>query len=339
MRQNCRSKIKLYFSIKHPTSTMILVLTDQHDKHADSVCRKFELRDLCYFRLNLDVASLQQTSITFSGGVWKIKQRDEEILSTGITSVWARRPFVEVMLDEETNDIGFKIWRGEWNKTLLGLYKTLKEVKWLNPLAKSYQAENKYVQLDAAIEVGFLIPDFIVSNNKSDIATFFETHQPVVLKPQNQEFYKDPVDGSFKGMYVNKISKDDLGEFSEVGENPIFVQAYTEKQYEVRYTVVGDAHHVCRIDSQRSKLANIDWRRYDIPNTPHYPMEPPHNIRLKVNSLMKLLGLHFGAMDFIVTPSNEWYFLEINTMGQWLWIEDLTGLNISGSIADFFNQP
>jgi len=144
---------------------MILVLTDQHDKHADSVCRKFELRDLCYFRLNLDVASLQQTSITFTGSVWRIKQRNEEIFSTGITSVWARRPFVEVMLDEETDDIGFKIWRGEWNKTLLGLYKSLKEVKWLNPLAKSYQAENKYMQLDAAIEVGFLVPDFMVSNN------------------------------------------------------------------------------------------------------------------------------------------------------------------------------
>jgi glutathione synthase/RimK-type ligase-like ATP-grasp enzyme len=315
---------------------MILVLTDQHDKHADCVCNKFDLRELRYFRLNLDVASLQQTSITFAGNTWKIRQHHEEIFSSEIVAVWARRPFVEVMLDEETDGIGFKIWRGEWNKTLLGLYKSLNKTKWLNPLAKSYQAENKYLQLDAAIEVGFLVPDFIVSNNKPDIVTFSEAHQSVVLKPQNQEFYKDPADGSFKGMYVNKLSKQDLDNFSHTGENPIFVQAYIEKQYEVRYTVVNGTHHVCRIESQKSKFANIDWRRYDIPNTPHYPMEPPQNIRKQVNSLMDILGLRFGALDFIVTPSNDWYFLEINAMGQWLWIEDLTGLNISGSIVDFF---
>jgi hypothetical protein len=35
-----------------------------------------------------------------------------------------------------------------------------------------------------------------------------------------------------------------------------------------------------------------------------------------------------------VTPSGEWYFLEVNSMGQWLWIEDLTGLPITATLAD-----
>lgn len=317
---------------------MILVLTDQHDKHADIVCKKFDLNNFSYFRLNLDVASLQQTSVTFNGGEWLICQNKKQISSHEIYSIWTRRPFVEVMLDEETDDIGFKIWRGEWNKTLLGLYKSLKSKKWLNPLAKSYQAENKYLQLDIASEIGFLIPPYIVSNKKSDIVNFSKLYDSVVLKPQNQEFYRDPSDKSFKGMYVNKISIQDLEEFAHEGENPVFVQAYIEKQYEVRYTVVGQDHHVCRIDSQKSSRANIDWRRYDVPHTPHYSLDPPQNIKNKVSALMNSLGLNFGALDFIVSPSDDWYFLEVNTMGQWLWIEDLTGLDISGSIVDFF-QP
>jgi glutathione synthase/RimK-type ligase-like ATP-grasp enzyme len=48
---------------------------------------------------------------------------------------------------------------------------------------------------------------------------------------------------------------------------------------------------------------------------------------------MKRLGLEFGALDFIVTETGVWYFLEVNPSGQWLWIEDLTGLPIADSIA------
>lgn len=36
----------------------------------------------------------------------------------------------------------------------------------------------------------------------------------------------------------------------------------------------------------------------------------------------------------IVTPQDEYVFLEINPNGQWLWIERLTNLPISEIIAD-----
>lgn len=51
------------------------------------------------------------------------------------------------------------------------------------------------------------------------------------------------------------------------------------------------------------------------------------------------LGLRFGALDFLVTPSGEWYFLEVNPNGQWAWIEQETGLPISSAIADALIAP
>jgi len=45
------------------------------------------------------------------------------------------------------------------------------------------------------------------------------------------------------------------------------------------------------------------------------------------------LELKYGALDFVVTNTNEWYFLEINTMGQFLWIEDLKIFQFSEEIA------
>lgn len=316
---------------------MILILSDKFDRHADVVCRKLDLNDVKYFRFDLDTDSLKSSHVTFFEGQWNIDQNYFSISSDQVDQVWVRRPFVEVSLEEANiNESGFKIWRGEWNKTLLGLYNTLKTVRWLNPLAKSYQAENKYLQMDVARSVGFMLPPLIVSNEKKELLKFVDAYGDVVLKLMNQEFYQD-ADGSFKGLYVNKVLKSEVCDFGDVDENPIVLQAYVEKDYEVRYTVVGKDHHVCQIQSQKSKMASVDWRRYDIPNTPHYPIEPPIEIRDKVNQFMKSLGLEFGALDFIVTPSGEWYFLEVNTMGQWLWIEDLTGLGISDSIVNMLS--
>ena len=42
----------------------------------------------------------------------------------------------------------------------------------------------------------------------------------------------------------------------------------------------------------------------------------------------------FGAFDFIVTPENEWIFLEVNPNGQWLWLEQSLSLDISKKILD-----
>ena len=41
-----------------------------------------------------------------------------------------------------------------------------------------------------------------------------------------------------------------------------------------------------------------------------------------------------GAYDFIVNPKGEYFFLEVNPAGQWLWMEEKLNLNISKSIAE-----
>lgn len=38
---------------------------------------------------------------------------------------------------------------------------------------------------------------------------------------------------------------------------------------------------------------------------------------------MRQLGIVFGCFDFIITPDDEYIFLEVNEMGQFLWIEEI----------------
>jgi glutathione synthase/RimK-type ligase-like ATP-grasp enzyme len=40
----------------------------------------------------------------------------------------------------------------------------------------------------------------------------------------------------------------------------------------------------------------------------------------------------------VVDENGNWYFLEVNPSGQWLWIESLTGFEISDSIVDWISK-
>ncbi len=312
---------------------MILILSDQFDAHADLVCGHLNEKKSPYFRLDLDADSLKKTIIQWGIDGFVVEVDGYVLESRNVKCVWVRRAFVELSLEEDhLNDPGLKIWKGEWDRCLIGLYQSIRNVPWLNKLDKSYRADNKFLQYELAKKIGFGLASTITTNNKNKLLCFAEKYDPVVIKMLHQGFYLD-IDGKNKGMYVNKLSVADLADFGGADENPITLQAYIEKSYEVRYTVVGDDHHVCKIDSQRSLRSSVDWRRYDLANTPHSLIEPPSDVKRMVTSLMAELDLTYGALDFIVSVDGEWIFLEVNSMGQWLWIENLTGSRISRSIS------
>lgn len=316
---------------------MILILTDKNDVHVNVLVKELNKDNIPFFRLNLDSSSLEKTKISFSGDKWKIKTPKKILNVEDVNVVWNRKTFVQLMLDEQDKGYEFNIWKNEWNKTLLGIYYFLKDKKWFNYYRSNHKAENKYLQMNIAKELGFLTPPFVLSNNKNEIIKFCKVNDKVVLKLMNQDFYKVS-DNKFLGFYVNVVSASDFEDFSQNEENPIFLQKYIEKQFEVRYTVVGEEHFVCKIESQKSKIASTDWRRYDISNTPHTKILPPFEIKQKVDLLMKELNLDYGALDFIVDKNDNWWFLEINPSGQYLWIEDLTGLPITNSIKEYLTK-
>jgi glutathione synthase/RimK-type ligase-like ATP-grasp enzyme len=313
---------------------MILILTDKNDVHVDVVVKLFESENIPFVRLNLDVYSLENTQITFKKNKWDIKNLINEFSSEEITSIWNRKTFVQLLLEEQNKDYEFNIWKNEWNKTLLGLYYHLKNIPWLNYYRDNHKAENKYFQMSLAESLNLNLPDTVVTNDKTELREFFSKHEKVVLKLLNQDFYK-VAENEFKGFYVNILNAENIDNFCDKEENPILLQEYIEKKFEVRYTVVGEEHFVCKIESQLSEISMVDWRRYDLPNTPHSIISPPLEVKNAVSKLMNELNLIYGALDFIVTNDDVWYFLEINPSGQYLWIEDLTGLQISNSIKNW----
>ncbi len=111
---------------------------------------------------------------------------------------------------------------------------------------------------------------------------------------------------------------------------PHLFQRNIEKDCDLRVTVVGKEVFCIRIDSQLGS-GKVDWRNdYSVPMT---PFELPHEIKSRCLELMRRLRLNYGAIDFVLTKDGEYFFLEINCAGQYIWIEHRTDLPISEEIA------
>src|SRR5262249_46875973 len=130
------------------------------------------------------------------------------------------------------------------------------------------------------------------------------------------------------------VPKRDLGYAQDVRLCPVIFQAYVPKRVELRVTVVGGRVFAAEIHSQASRRTRHDWRHYDPYQTPHHAHDLPADVEGRCLALTERLGLRYGAIDLVLTPDGRYVFLEINPNGQFLWIEEATGLPISDAVCN-----
>ena len=209
---------------------------------------------------------------------------------------------------------------------------------WVNHPFSYEVARNKLHQLRVAREVGLLIPSTCITNNPETLPRMVTQQGKVLYKPVSSSI----IDEGKKAIYANLIDAETLPPqaiIDGLAVSPSIFQSYIEKQYELRITVVGSKVFATRIYSQSSEISQIDWRRYDFDHVRHEPVDLPKEIEQKCQMLLRKLNLHYGAIDMIVTPNDEYVFLEVNANGQWAWIEMLTGVPISKEIAKLLASP
>jgi len=64
----------------------------------------------------------------------------------------------------------------------------------------------------------------------------------------------------------------------------------------------------------------------------------PPVIAERCRAILNRLGLVFACIDLIVTPAGEYVILELNEMGQFLFVERYTGLPLLDAFAEFLVQ-
>ena len=90
-----------------------------------------------------------------------------------------------------------------------------------------------------------------------------------------------------------------------------------------------------KLNSQKHPDGIVDWRAIRSSKMLVEPYELPESIQQSIRLFMQRLGIVFGSFDFIVTPDNEYIFLEVNEQGQFLWLEEY---NPEFKMLDIFIQ-
>lgn len=195
------------------------------------------------------------------------------------------------------------------------VYKYLEATKTSINSFLSSRNDKSYFQF-RAVEAGLSVPDSVTSVSQHDAVDFFERNGgEVITKSINELFSFNHEDKNyFTRTYP--LSAEYLAECSPVFFPTLF-QQYIPKCVELRIFYLNSMVYAMAIFSQQNEQTKIDFRNYDdeYPNR-CAPFRLPADIEDKLDSFMKKVNLNCGSIDMILTPNNEYIFLEVNPVGQ-----------------------
>lgn len=254
---------------------------------------------------------------------WNGVGNDLLINNTEFDLVWCRRPQKPILADSiYTEDFE------NAEKEAITFYQTWWQIiapnaKWVNPVNTSKLAASKLFQLKIASQLGLNTPHTLISNNPIKIKEFISQFEigGVIYKTLSPMFWLS--NNEVRLTYTKCINIADLPPDPVLQATPGIFQERIKKAYELRVTYFGDQPVAVKLKSQEHPKGEMDWRYIPTRELTVEEYTLPPSINQCCQEFMKKLGLVFGCFDFIVTPENEYYFLEINEQGQFLWIEDI----------------
>ncbi len=307
---------------------MILIISDLSDKTTDDVINWLNLINKNFIRIN----SQDNVELKFSGKEIYIETKELKIKLSNISKFWYRRGQLNIKNDLFTIKNEFdKLQSEELDKIIQFLYYKLCKLKHINSITDI--DINKLIVNDIAENVCLCRTDDYFFSSKSSLFK--------LLKESNQKYISKVISGNcvqnFEDFdiynYTTLLTKD------KVKTNfffPSLVQNYIEKKYELRIFYLDGSFYSMAIFSQKDTQTNIDFRNYNDqkPNRT-IPYKLPKNIEIKLDKLMKKLDLNCGSIDMIVTPENEYIFLEVNPVGQFGMISFPCNYNLEKRIAEY----
>jgi glutathione synthase/RimK-type ligase-like ATP-grasp enzyme len=310
----------------------VLIITNEHDIHADAVVLELHERDVPVFRFHPDdfphvcSVSIEVQDGTIEG---EIVTSSRTVAFKDICAAWYRRP--QSLFARSGHPLSTQLdnyVKGQSVLTLRALCESLQTL-WVCQPHKLQRADIKALQLAEASRAGLKTPHTLISNRPAKAAAFIDQlgETECAVKPlistgvQNEEGYRLPLTTTMpKGHPLDAVAL-----------APNIFQPYISKAAELRCVVIGKKVFSAKIDSQASALTSKDWRGGK------YQMEPytlPEQVEVSLLRLMDSFDLNFASADMILTPEGEFVFLELNPNGQWLWLERDLGFPLVASMAD-----
>lgn len=311
----------------------MLVLTAPVDPTADCVIQYLSTAGVAVARVDsADFPVQLAASATINpGGPWAVRLNNIDL--DEVTAVYYRRPG-RFVFSPEIPDPYLSWCEGQARYGFWGVVESV-PVRWVNHPRAVSSAEYKPRQLAWAATCGLAIPPTLVSNDPDAVATFAESvGGDIVTKPLYARMPRDE-HGRLMGLtYTANVSPQRWRDESIRTTAHLFQQR-VPCAWHIRLTVVGP--HMFATEIHQPEGAHLDWR-HDRDAVSHLrPCPVPDEIRHGVTAFLRHAGLLYGALDFIVTPDDEWIFLECNPNGQWAWLKPSRHL-ITAAIADLLTE-
>lgn len=318
----------------------VLIPTKPDDMHA--ILTNLALKEKGHSSLlwyTADFPSQQQHSFELENQQlkWSANGTDFEISNDQeFNVVWVRRPRKPVLpkyihADDMNNA---KSENTEFYKTFW--QNIAPDAFWINPVNSLSPVNNKLKQLQTAIRVGLNVPETLMSNNPKKIKDFIKKYKKsgVIYKSLFPVIWVE--ENNMRLTYTKEISLDDLSSDLMLQSTPGIFQKKINKAFELRVTYFGVQAVAAKLRSQEHEKGRMDWRYAPTHELNVEEFELPIEIDQKCRAFMKSFNIVFGCFDFIVTPDNEYYFLEINEQGQFLWVEEVNpDIKMLDAFTDF----
>jgi MvdC family ATP-grasp ribosomal peptide maturase len=320
----------------HLSRDVVLLISHSGDFFTiDRVAEALSKKGVQPFRLDTDKFPLEvQLTAQFdkSKSYYRLEYGTHSISTEQVQAVWMRRIW-EPELSQELAPQYRQACIRESQATLDGFWDSLKEAKWVDDLERINYASNKLRQLRIASEVGFVIPQTLVTNKAEAAREFFHQVNGKMVSKLLTALSHSMESTSFF-LYTSAVKEEDLQDAESLRYCPMVFQEQIPKQSELRVVYVNGKVFVGALGASVYAAAKVDWRKPGVEVGAWQHHELPDEVVRRLQAFMGKFGLLFGALDFIVTPSGEYVFLEVNPVGEWGMLERDLDLPISSAIAD-----
>ena len=238
-----------------------------------------------------------------------------------LNAIWYRRGSVKQTLPGEVEAAHELHIDRSIERAVEGILLNEFQGRWISHPVATRLAENKLLQLRAAQRAGLRIPATLVSQDPARIRSFCATHPGAIIKP-----VATPRGVEFVSTSV--VSPELLESHEVLALSPSIFQECVPGTRHLRISVVGE-----RCDGAMLEASTLDWRMdLNIPFRP-YPLDD--DLQRQLRFILGELGLVMGIFDVKITDDDEYVFLEVNSQGQFLFVEALCEIPLADRFAAF----
>jgi glutathione synthase/RimK-type ligase-like ATP-grasp enzyme len=317
---------------------MLLIISNSQDVTADYLVDRIVKTGPKIVRLDTD-NFVANGRFEYRIGLPRLLVEGNDVRPEEFSTVWYRRPErLKCSKIEETPE--GKVVFDEWAEALEAFFAHIPTARWINHPSANAAASHKLEQLTTAAQVGFSVPRTLVTQDEPQLRRFFdECDGRLIAKPMSVGHIERSGGEHDSLIYTNQVSKDHLGDLSDLCHCPTLFQEFVQKAADVRITVVDEEIHAVELvalDPDGSQRCDV--RRNNMDDVTYRSVALPPNVDSAVRAIMKRYGLRFGAIDMAVTTNGKWVFFEINPNGQWAWLDLVGGQDIASSFIRSFKR-